>query len=249
VESHDTRSGYNAYLYRRPEPTDGRPARTFLDRRALQESPGELIYFDPEIKPGGNRVRAFLDVAVTEPVDLQRVTDFLTEARGDLAAPADASEAGAGAARRARVPFLFDMSGVAIYFNADLGLDALAEFDALQGRVVRLIEQRGRKPFRDEAPLVVEVVTKDQTMVFTLRSESAQRVRDAKAVPWQPHPISISSETLGDFETLHGDFLFQLVLMITQMDEPGLARLGGVVVHGPSGKPVFEWPPRRHEHG
>ncbi|MGK3993772.1 hypothetical protein [Sorangium sp. So ce1024] len=99
-----------------------------------EELPGVLVYRDCDLRPGGNRVRSFLDVAVRDQADCARVQAALDEFRRRLASTA--------------LPFVDVIDGVGIRFSAEPSLEPgrLDEYGLLQNRILRLLDHRHDVP-------------------------------------------------------------------------------------------------------
>ncbi|WP_437663871.1 hypothetical protein [Sorangium sp. So ce1182] len=129
------REGINAFLSLHGE--EGAAAIDWDSPRVelvAEELPGVLLLRECDLRPGGNRVRSFLDVVVRDQVDRAHVQVALDEFHRRLAS--------------ARLPYVDVVDGVGVRFSAEPSLDPerLDEYRLLRSRVLRLLEIRQDTP-------------------------------------------------------------------------------------------------------
>ncbi|WP_437718781.1 hypothetical protein WMF45_21635 [Sorangium sp. So ce448] len=123
------REGINAFLS-----VHGEEAGVAIDwdnprvELVADEFPGVLFLRDCDLRPGGNRVRSFLDVVARDQVARAHVEGALDEFRRRLAS--------------APLPLVEVIDGVGIRFSAEPSLEPerLDEYRLLRDRVVRLLQ-------------------------------------------------------------------------------------------------------------
>ncbi|WP_437650724.1 hypothetical protein [Sorangium sp. So ce362] len=135
VSAAPPREGINAFLSVHGE--EGAAAIDWDSPRVelvAEELPGMLILRDCDLRPGGNRVRSFLDVVVRDQVDRGHVQVALDQFGRRLA--------------NAFLPFVDVIDGVGIRFSAEPSLDPerLDEYRLLLTRVLRLLDIRQETP-------------------------------------------------------------------------------------------------------
>lgn len=125
VRATDGREGINAFRHLHgadlPWPAD---ARTLPDR-----NPGREVDRRVEVIPGGNHVRAYLDVLAPDDIDWKLVKDALEVFRSNLDAQLN--------------PAAFRMRGVTCLFGVEFALvtERAAQFDDLLARLAALVPE------------------------------------------------------------------------------------------------------------
>lgn len=233
VESRELGRGINSYHYRRPGPpplyADGS-----IDVQCALKDPGELIDFETEIRPGGNRVPAFLDMVVTDCAKDAEVRSFVAEVATLLQSD--------------RPPLVRSSSHVGVHFNTDIGLypEATATFDTLCSCLLRRLKNPPAVPVQERSPFVVRVHLEEGAMYYDLDEPSMRKLKKHKGHDWHATPVRVEQQTLDDFELLIGDFASHMGLLVTRLGEGELLRYGGVrYVDAASGAILAEWPARR----
>ena len=228
VDSNE-RKGINLYVYE----SKARPPlhNDVVDATAAQESPGELKGMDIAVKPGGNRIPAFLDVACTEYSDADEVESLLETMRerlGSQLPPVSEANSRAG-----------------IAFNSDIGLHARAPETLGQlGRAALRALREKLKPLGSD-PVIVIVTEDNDSFTFELTTETAQRVAKLRGPSWHATKITIAQETKAAFETMLGSMFNHLPMLLTSLDEYELLQMGGVryVSAGDPARVIRQWPP------
>jgi hypothetical protein len=225
-----TEKGINCSIYRSaavaPRLADGR-----LDAAQAFDDRGDPVAFLREIKPGGNRVSSYVDVALLrpEPALLDAIVHQARLSLGSKEPPLQLAEA-----------------DVALELNMDIGLYTRAplELDELVSKVRPLLSKAADDPAwkRDES-LHVRVIEFAQGTRYELTPESIERILRVLPDWGSPSAISISHDVRADFERTLGPFRPQLALLVTRLDEETLLDFGGVTFEDKAGTPRGRWPP------
>lgn len=232
VVSRKTR-GINSYFYRRPGPAPVLSDLRIDITRAL-ESPGELVDFETEITPGGNRVPAFMDLVAVDGVDLTDVRALMDEVADLLPSVPP--------------PIVKSSSQVGVYFNTDFSLysKAAITFDTLKQTLLRRLRNPPAAAMKDRTPFVVRVHTETDAIYYDLDEASFIKLQEHKGAAWFATPVRIEHQTRNDFERIIGNFIGQIGMLVTRLEEDELLRFGGVrYVDAASGVILGEWPSRR----
>lgn len=224
-----SRKGINVYFYRADGPP---PFNSKNEVDAVAEQPRELVYVQSDIKPGGNRVPAFLDFASVDAPSVADARAFLKSAEEDLA--------------RMRPPLTRSHPHFGLCFNTDVGLygERLDVFRSLADAVLRMLENPPRDAFRDKEPLTIVVKESDDRISFELSDESIRALKATKGDTWSVHPIGISHSSLSDFEDIVGGALAKFGQIVTRLEAEELVKLGGVKYVTEKGKELGRWPSR-----
>jgi hypothetical protein len=187
-----------------------------LDVLRAQREPGELIDYRAAIKPGGNRVPAFLELVSLDQPDIAEARAFFNDASTDLG--------------RKRPPLVFSTARFSLHFNTDIGLypRRQEEFSALATVALGLLEDPPTRSLRDDEPLTVLVRYDEGGVTFELDEASVRKLQSLKGSAWTASPVHIAHQTLDDFERVVGSFVGQMGSILTKLDEQELLRLGGV---------------------
>ncbi|HTN91890.1 MAG TPA: hypothetical protein VL242_49815 [Sorangium sp.] len=234
VNTHKGEVGLNLYFYRRAAPPPTRSDGT-IDVLRARDQPGELVALDTAIKPGGNRVSAFIDfVSVEDNPSVHDAQAFFDGVRSSLAGQ--------------RLPLVHANASFAVHCNADFALHARfpQEFDDLSDGILRLLRGLPSRPLRDSTPLVVRVEPVGDGVSFNLDDASARKVEQYKGADWGAGPVHISHRNMDDFERLVGGFVGQMAMIVTKLDEEELLRLGGVRYVDAGGRELARWPSRKN---
>jgi hypothetical protein len=124
------REGINAFLSLHGHGGEGVAVIDWENPRVEQvaeEFPGVLVDSECDLRPGGNRVRSFLDVVARDGTPLARIKTALDEFGRRL--------------DHATLPLVEIIDGVGIRFNAEpaLELERLDEFGVLRNRILLLL--------------------------------------------------------------------------------------------------------------
>ncbi|HWO19438.1 MAG TPA: hypothetical protein VNO30_11710 [Kofleriaceae bacterium] len=229
VKARDGASGINAYLHRHSSAEESRIGWEHPDiKRIADEIPGSDIAQSVEIKPGGNSVLSYLDIAVPESAE----PDFL----------ADSLRLFEHYVREGRFPAVFTSNRLAMRFGLIMGLQklALAEFRRLRARALQLLGDTSESKVhqvvaRAASPLKVIVTRDDAGEVYQLASESAARVAAVRPEFGPAVRIRISNDTRSDFQTLVGDVYPHIVTSLTGLSRAQIGQIGGAeVIQGPN---------------
>lgn len=226
--------GIIVYFYRKadlpPLTSDGN-----IDVIRAHEEPGELVYLDAPVKPGGNSVSALLDfVSTNDNPPTGDVLDFLRGVRSSLS--------------KRRPPLIHSTDRFGIHFNANIGLyhRLPEEFDALAAPLLKLIDRPPTRSLRDNDPLTVLVRTDHKGVKFDLDDEARERLQRSKGNDWTISPVHIDHQTLDDIERIIGRVLVSMATILTRLDEQELLQLGGVkYVDALNGRVLAQWPSRK----
>lgn len=227
--------GVNALMYEVDGPLVHRAGGGIDLRASIPASLGSPTRALTSIKPGGNRVRTYLDVVMTEGSEL--VLDAaLTDIRrrlGDQAPPISISS-----------------ETFAAEFNTELGLSgaAPAAITELGTQLVALLRSDARVWTAARSPLVVEVASNDEEVSFALSPQSAARVRAARDASWRAPRIRFEHAVFADLEAMLPDTWGEIAMMLTGLSTERLLGLGGIrydlVGTDASRRTLVEWPER-----
>lgn len=232
VVSREHGTGINSYIYGRPGPPPMSGDGSVDVPRALDD-PGDLLDFEVDIRPGGNRVPAFLDMVASDPADVVKAHRFMDEVAELL--------------RSTNPPIVKSSPLFGVHFNTDIDLypKAAATFDALKHCLLRRLGNPPAVAVQERTPFVVRVHTHPDTMYYDLDETSIHKLQHHKGADWYATPVRIEHQTLDDFERLIGNFIGQVGMLVTRLGEDELLRFGGVrYVEAVSGAILAEWPAR-----
>lgn len=234
VKGGSNETGITVYFYRKA----GAPplnSNGSIDVVRAHEEPGELVYLEAPIKPGGNRVNAFLEfVSIDDNPPTDQASAFLHGLRSKLS--------------RRRPPLVHSTDRFGVHFNANIGLyDRLTEeFDALVAPILNLIAHPPSGSLRDNEPLVVLVKTDEKGVTFDLNKEARERLQSIKGDDWRISPVHIGHQTLDDVDRIIGRVVVNMATILTRLDEQELLKLGGVkYVDAVSSRVLAQWPSRK----
>lgn len=104
--------GINAFLHAHP-PTFEWPTTVDDIAAIADDSPGEIVASRIDLEPGGNEVRAYLDILAPEGTGIDEIERALTSLRDDLA--------------ERQNPTVFKTEAIAIRFGVEVGLERLRQ--------------------------------------------------------------------------------------------------------------------------
>ena len=191
-------------------------------------NPGDLVARSTPIRPGGNHVLSFLDVLAPETA----TEDDLRDALGNLSVtmPLEARR-WRGRSERVSARFLAELSTK----------PPMSDFAELSERAIQLFH--ARPPMQEEAgPLLIRCSMTDEKTTFTLDDPSRRRLLDGGAPRWLPSSLSLDHAVGADLADVHPNYLRDVALVLTGLDEDALARIGGVRLADANGKEWLVWP-------
>jgi hypothetical protein len=130
VRSREGDEGINAFLHvhgpQLPWPEDAAPL--------ADTAPGKIVHRRIDIPPGGNQVRAYLDVLAPDESSRDEIERALAEFARDLG--------------ERRNPTVFTLGAVTIRFGVELGLERLRaqQLDMLVPVVIQLLDEHRHHP-------------------------------------------------------------------------------------------------------
>lgn len=221
VRARDGATGINAFLGSHAEPTPGIDWAT-PDISAIADArPGRAVLQSLEVKPGGNAVLSFLDVAAPDGTSPGFIADSLRLFEHYVA--------------EGPLPARWSSRHVALRFGANLGLEPLrvAEFRRLRTRALMLLgvsdeSKLRRAPTRLMAPLRITVDRDRDGASYQLDEPSAIRVLQVRPDLSATTRIRVSDDTHDAFRALVGELHPHIAMSLTGLTESQLARLGGV---------------------
>jgi len=230
VSSPKQKVGINAFFYRSTSALP-RGSSGVVDLRAVLASPrGELANDDVEVKPGGNRVRSYLDIVASDAGDTTEIEDTISVVK---AAVLDQSP-----------PTIVETDVVGMQFGCERDLDAAGELDQLVERALRLLRSGKPAPWRSLRPLIILVRVEQDSVDVSLDEESIERLRTSGAEE-RPSKIRMSYPVLEDPKAAIGASWLHLAMLLTGLDEDCLLPLGGVRFQYQDGELLHEWPHRQ----
>jgi hypothetical protein len=125
VESKDQREGINAFLH-----VHGNRFLWPDDASSLPDTtPGKTVLHRTDLPPGGNKVRAYLDILVPDRTPREEIEQALKDFSRDL--------------RERRNPTVFNQGVVTIRFGVELALEALRaqQLEMLTHPALQLLEE------------------------------------------------------------------------------------------------------------
>lgn len=219
-------SAINCYLHRRP----GEPIPAGSDSLAVADAvardPGALAATDVRLRPGGNRVEAFLDVVGPDDLDAVALRPVLADFEARVGAAAT-NELGARSA----------IGVLRLYVGPTLEL--LPVYRELRAAAEELLSSA--RPA--SAPLVVRVDHRDDASVFELEKDSVERVRTMLGPSWTAPRVRVAGDVAADFAAYHGSILPHLVVVLTGMDGQRVREMGGIRFENSQGNVIGRWPP------
>lgn len=233
-------SAINAYLHLHAGRIE--PDRVMSVLENVEATNGNLAFAQCDRRPGQAAVLAYLDA----------VADNAVERRDLEAAFATARNALANETRG--VPFRLKVGPVAVEFGCTIGVrdggTALAEFDVLSARALKLERERTPPPWLSRDPLDVYVNTEergnDLADRYELSPDASRRVAHLQRAGWRATRFWTEHAVRQDFVGDHGDFLPVIVSALINLPEETVEAMGGVriVEGGPGGRVLRTWPRR-----
>jgi hypothetical protein len=223
-------TGINVALYRHSDTDLGEDAWALPPDRTMElisnHHPGRLATSKVQVKPGGNSVLSFIEVAAPEGTPE-------TEVRGAL----QALRAPVLSDRRATVR----VGHATASFSTNLGVEDIgAAFDELARSALDLYANPAPPPWLALPALVIEVQNDVDGWLFGLDERSAARV---VAAGGRSARVRIRRDVADDFRRLYGHLYPYAAQWVTNLSGEALLELGGArFVHG--GQAVAEWPAR-----
>jgi hypothetical protein len=104
--------GINAFLHEHP-PAFTWPKASDEIAALADEAPGDIVASRIDLEPGGNEVRAYLDILAPEGTGIDAIEDALRNLRADLP--------------ERQNPTVFGKGAIAIRFGVQVGLERLRE--------------------------------------------------------------------------------------------------------------------------
>jgi len=243
--------GINAFLWRHIQRVAGIDWKNPDVTRIAEEFPGTLSAVRTEIPPGGNIVRAYLDVAAEDDVETGAI-DLALQKVGEQLSPAMLDQ-----------PIQIGL--VAVRFGTSLDLaGTLAEaFEALRKHALELLhDQSASSSTARQPPLRVTVTQNADSRVFHLDPSSLGRLQsfhEATKQPWREAKISVTMDVEAALRAVWGDLGQHLAPVLTGVPLDRLGALGGIqFVEADTERPLWEWPPKAggpgyclscHQHG
>jgi hypothetical protein len=229
--SNKQKGGINCSLYLH----DGDPPRKptgEIDEAAVFAERGRLIAYEHELKPGGNRISSYVDIALAR------------------ASHEDVSEIVAVTLQRLKrdvPPIQLTSRAAAIELNMDFGLypRAASELQELVARALVLLPRVQNAPaWHGRDPLRIRVVHDGNATRFALEPASATRIRTIHPNWGRAISITIDDETGADFEAMHGSVLPHVAQMMLKLDTDDIRELGGIqFLDAATGDAIGRWPP------
>lgn len=192
--------------------------------------PGTLTAQFVEVAPGGNVVRAFLDIVCKDGTAAPAIDTALDVLGRDLSAP--------------RLGRSLVHERVAVRFGIEDGLRVQAGryFLDLRAIAIRLLTQAPAQAPLVATPLVVEIETTHEGRIFRLEAQS-RGLLPASSVP-PPRSIKLDDATAVDLQRQWGPAELHLASILAGLSLEQLYARGGVrFVEKPSGRDVWSWPP------
>ncbi len=224
------KSGINCSLYRHaPDPP--RKPDGDIDEAAAFAERGELIAYQHDLRPGGNRISSYVDIVL-------------------LSAQRDAVDRIVAAAlHRLKTdvpPLQLSDSDAALELNMDMGLypRAALELKELVGRALPLLQRAEETPpWRAGNPLRVLVTRDSPATRFALDRASEAKIRRIHPSWGAAFTVTIDDATGADFEAMHGSVFPHVAQMIVKLDIDDIRELGGIdFVDATTGNTVARWP-------
>jgi hypothetical protein len=227
VRARGGREGINVLLYRH-----GSDAAVNWENPDFEEltmkTPGSLVARSTPIRPGGNNVLTFLDVLAPDSVTEAELGEaFRTMS---VTMPLEARR-WRGRSERVSARFLAEVSNQ----------PPMREFVELSNQVLHVFDSRPPVQPRP-APLLIRCVTTDEKTTFTVDEPSRRRLVDEGAPRWFPGSLTLDHAIHADLAEVHPNYLRDIALVLTGLDEDALARIGGVRLVDANGKEWLLWP-------
>jgi len=222
--------GVNVLLYQEPDRFDplpqASPARAVI--RAIEaciRNASALLGSAVIVPRGGNAVDAYIDVVIAGALQVAALDLIQQRTRQELERP-DAAETVAWAEQGMLVR---------AYVRPDKD-----PADTLQ-RLVQASRELVTHPRREQPPIRIVEIRRQDGFEFALDALSTQRLRALHGAKWTSPRIHISDDVRTAFQALHGDIHDHLVAVMTGgIDSPYLTRLGGVEIVDEHGALI--WP-------
>ncbi len=133
VISEEGQQGINSFFHLHRPNKQPKPATPSDVVSVAESNTGKLIKDQVEIKPGGNRVRSYLDIVAPDTMDAKSIIAALDKFREDI----NQSRMG---------PIISIANRIGLRFSAEIEMYKILgdEYDALKNRVVALFRQANR---------------------------------------------------------------------------------------------------------
>lgn len=227
VASPRAERGINGALYRHDSDRHD-PMWSSLDiARTAQKNLGTQVARRADVRPGGNAVETFLDVAFPDDFSEVELRTALSKFRVHVSS--------------SRVD---KASGLAfISFSQNLGEDsrALDNYDELQRAAIQLFRSYSHpEPNKRKEPIDLVLTRNDQGWRFELSEPSKSRLSETlgeKGIV----SVSVPFTVADDFRRLYGELYPFVIEWVTHTSKDELAAMGGVRIFD-GDKCVWKWP-------
>ena len=187
---------------------------------------GRQVAHRTDIRPGGNAVECFLDIAFPDDFSEDELRRVLTSVRNRIGA--------------SRADFVDGLAAVSFSQNLGEGAHTLQNYDELSRAAVQLFRSGTSLAVESASPLDIVAAVDESGWHFDLTDASKARVRSGDDM--SPAPVNVPLDVADDFRRIYGDLYPFVVEWVTNRSRDDLARLGGVRILQ-NGSILWEWPP------
>ena len=196
----------------------------------ITRNPGDLVARSTQVRPGGNHVLSFLDVLAPDAVTGHELGEAFQDM--SITMPLEARR-WQSRSERVSARFIAEMSNQ----------PPMREFIELSNRLIQVFQTRPPEQ-PSPSPLVIRCVTTKDSTTLALDESSRRRLLGEGGPKWVPGSLTLDHAVQSDLADAHPNYVRDIVLVLTGLDDDALARIGGARVVGPNGTEWFVWPPR-----
>jgi len=218
--------GINGALYAHHANRDAPMWRAPDIRELERSSRGTQVARRTDVKPGGNSVECFLDIAFPDDLSEPELRSLLAGVRSQL------------------VSSRLDVSTapVAISFSQNLGegVRAIDNFDQLQRAAIQLLRTYVSGVQKPATPVDIIATTDDAGWHFELSGPSKVRIQSERAKQ-ELVRVNVPYEVTKELRETYGELHLFVAEWVTHLSRDELDHLGGVrILH--EGACVWQWP-------
>jgi hypothetical protein len=225
VASTGAERGINGALYRHDANRDNSMWSAPNIQQIAATKLGRQVAHRTDIRPGGNAVECFLDIAFPDDYSEDELWSALAGFRNRIGP--------------SRADLVDGLAAVSFSQNLGEGAHTLQNYDELSRAAIQLFRSGASLAVESASPLDIIAAVDESGWHFDLTDASKARVRSRDL---SPAPVNVPLDVADDFRRIYGDLYPFVVEWVTNRSRDDLARLGGVRVLQ-NGSILWEWPP------